>query len=69
MRFFPIYQTSGNSSDYFSKDTGVTDALSAIVSARDLLIPEGTVIYFAVDFDAYKSNFRQNFRRTGVTFT
>lgn len=60
MRFFPIYQTSGDSSDYFSKDTGVTDALSAIISARDLLIPEGTVIYFAVDFDAYDYEVKSN---------
>lgn len=53
MRFFPIYQTSGDSALYFNSNSGKKDALAAIESAEELHIPKGSVIYFAVDFDAY----------------
>lgn len=65
MRFFPIYQTSADSADYFTEAMGTIDAQTAIALAQNLLIPEGTVIYFSVDFDAYdyevKSNILQYF--------
>ncbi len=52
LRFFPIYQTSARSEDYFTPSQGRTDAIMAIQTAYDRNIPEGTIIYFAVDFDA-----------------
>lgn len=66
LRFFPIYQTTGDSSEYFNEQQGITDAMSAILSAEELKIPKGTVIYFAVDFDAYdyevQSNIKEYFK-------
>ncbi|MBR5438388.1 MAG: DUF1906 domain-containing protein, partial [Clostridia bacterium] len=60
MNFFPIYQTSGNSASYFSADKGTQDAGKAIEAAFSLGLPEGTVIYFAVDFDATISQINSN---------
>lgn len=48
---FPIYQDGGWSIDYFTKEQGILDAIQAGLSARNLGIPKGTVIYFAVDVD------------------
>ncbi len=55
LNFFPIYQTSGTSASYFSASRGTEDAGKAIEAAFKLGLPEGTVIYFAVDFDATRS--------------
>lgn len=52
LRFFPIYQTSARQESYFTEAQGVTDANAAIKAASILGVPRGTVIYFAVDFDA-----------------
>ena len=52
MKFFPIYQESATSASYFTLEKGQADALSAVRAARKFKIPEGNVIYFAVDFDA-----------------
>lgn len=52
MQFYPIYQETATSAGYFTSGKGQEDALSAVRAARKYKIPEGNVIYFAVDFDA-----------------
>ena len=52
LRVFPIYQTSASTADYFSSDQGHIDAVAAVRSASDFNFKPGTIIYFAVDFDA-----------------
>lgn len=54
LSIFPIYEDGGYRADYYSRPhQGTTDAVTAIRAARRLGFPEGTIIYFAVDFDAY----------------
>lgn len=52
LSLFPIYQTYGGSASYFGPTQGATDARAAIAAARYHGFPQGTIIYFAVDFDA-----------------
>jgi peptidoglycan hydrolase-like protein with peptidoglycan-binding domain len=52
IRVFPIFQSSGTSSSYFTALQGVKDAITAEAAARYHKVPRNTVIYFAVDFDA-----------------
>ena len=52
LRFFPIYQTSAYYEAYFTKAQGTYDGQAAITAAHALGLPNGTIIYFAVDFDA-----------------
>ncbi len=52
MNFFPIYQTSARKEEYFTPEQGIEDANAAIEAASKLGVPRGTIIYFAVDFDA-----------------
>ena len=52
LKFFPIYQTSGRASTYFTPEQGTADAKAAIAAASALGVPQNTIIYFAVDFDA-----------------
>jgi peptidoglycan hydrolase-like protein with peptidoglycan-binding domain/regulator of RNase E activity RraB len=51
LRIFPIYQDGGASLTYFSNEQGKIDAVKALNAARSLKIPNGTIIYFAVDYD------------------
>ncbi len=60
MNFFPIYQTAGNSYSYFTASQGTEDAGKAMDAAYKLGLPENTVIYFAVDFDATRSQINGN---------
>ncbi len=60
LNFFPIYQTTGNTASYFSAAKGTEDAGKAIEAAFKLGLPEGTVIYFAVDYDATRSQITSN---------
>lgn len=55
MSFFPLYQEYGNAVGYFSYDQGVQAAQAAYAAARNIGVPEDTVIYFSVDFDALDS--------------
>ena len=51
---FPIYQDGGYELEYFKDPSqGSVDAQAAILAAKRIGIPEGTTIYFAVDFDCY----------------
>ncbi|MYQ43032.1 Putative peptidoglycan binding domain-containing protein [Streptomyces sp. LamerLS-316] len=52
LRCYPIYQTWSRSADYFSTPQGTRDAVEAINWARFHGFKAGTVIYFAVDYDA-----------------
>jgi peptidoglycan hydrolase-like protein with peptidoglycan-binding domain len=53
LSIIPIYQTYGGDVDYYTQTQGVEDAKSAEEAARKFGIPEGSTIYFAVDYDAY----------------
>lgn len=51
---FPIYQDGGYYPEYFeSEQQGAVDGYSAIAAAKLFGFPKGTIIYFAIDFDAY----------------
>ncbi|MEV8023059.1 glycoside hydrolase domain-containing protein [Streptomyces sp. NPDC086554] len=52
LRCYPIYQTWSRSADYFSTTQGTRDAFEAIDWARYHGFKAGTMIYFAVDYDA-----------------
>lgn len=52
LNFFPIFQESGTDISYFTEARGKVDADKAVRAARKFRIPEGNVIYFAVDLDA-----------------
>lgn len=54
-QFFPIFQESGADAEYFNAQNGIYDAESATAAAMNYGVPENSVIYFAVDFDAQDS--------------
>lgn len=60
LKLFPIYQTAGNSAGYFTSEKGTLDAREAINSALKYGFPRGTIIYFAVDFDAVNDEVTSN---------
>lgn len=51
-KLFPIFEVGGYKNDYFTESQGISDAKSAMQSARELGFSENTIIYFAVDYDA-----------------
>lgn len=52
LKFFPIYQDGGTKQSDFTAENGQLDGKAAVNAAKALGIPDGTTIYFAVDFDA-----------------
>jgi peptidoglycan hydrolase-like protein with peptidoglycan-binding domain len=60
MRVFPIYQTSGLSADYFTEQQGGRDASLATAAASGYGFERGTIVYFAVDFDALGTDITNN---------
>lgn len=48
---FPIYQTFGDSSSYFSRYQGTSDAIAATDAALGHGFKKNTRIYFAIDYD------------------
>ena len=54
-RLFPIYQTYADSAGYFTRGQGYADGLAAHEAAVGHGLDAGTVIYFAVDYDAVDS--------------
>ena len=60
LRLFPIYQTAGNSAEYFTPSKGTTDGRAGIEAALEYGFPRGTTIYFAVDFDAVDDEVTSN---------
>ncbi|ABP53130.1 glycoside hydrolase domain-containing protein [Salinispora tropica] len=55
LRCFPIYQTWSRDADYFRYSQGCVDASNAIEWARIHGFKPGSIIYFAVDYDALDS--------------
>lgn len=60
LTIFPIYQTYGGESSYFSENQGKLDAEAAVNAAVSYGFTEGTTIYFAVDFDAFDTDVTNN---------
>lgn len=52
LNIIPIYQDNVPTNVYYTYDQGQSDARRAYFAAANLGIPSGSVIYFAVDFDA-----------------
>ncbi|WP_236007077.1 glycoside hydrolase domain-containing protein [Clavibacter zhangzhiyongii] len=52
LKVFPIFQEGGTDTTYFSYDLGVRAAGRAVDAATRLGFLPGTVIYYAIDFDA-----------------
>ncbi|MDF6020566.1 glycoside hydrolase domain-containing protein [Streptomyces sp. JH34] len=59
LRCFPIYQTWSRSADYFTYNQGTNDAFMAIEWAQRHGFKPGTIIYFAVDYDAMDAEVSQ----------
>ncbi|WP_434799226.1 glycoside hydrolase domain-containing protein [Terrisporobacter vanillatitrophus] len=73
MNWFPIFQKSGNYLSYFNSIQGNLDATECLINAREYKIPNGSTIYFAVDFDAMDGDVSTNiipyFRAIHNTFS
>lgn len=54
---FSIYETNPTKASYFSAATGATDAEEAMALAKAVGQPEGSTIYFTVDYDAQSGDF------------
>jgi len=52
LQIFSIYETNPTQPSYFSAAQGESDALDAVTLAKAVDQPEGTAIYFTVDYDA-----------------
>ena len=52
LKFFPIYQDGGTTQSDFTAENGQLDGKAAVNAAKALGLPDDTIIYFAVDFDA-----------------
>jgi LysM repeat protein len=57
LNIISVFETNPTYTGYFSHDQGVTDANTAYQFAQSLNQPEGTAIYFTVDFDAQVKDF------------
>lgn len=53
---FSIYETNPTYAGYFSSATGATDAEEAMALAKSVGQPQGTAIYFTVDYDAQSAD-------------
>ncbi|HDK7169193.1 TPA: DUF1906 domain-containing protein [Clostridium botulinum] len=60
LRLFPIFEVGGYENSYFTSSQGTADAISAMEAAMRLGFGKETIIYFAVDYDAYGSNIPNN---------
>lgn len=49
----PIFQNYNNDASYFTKDVGADHGLQAAIRARQLGFKSDTIIFFAVDYDAF----------------
>lgn len=52
LRWFPIYQEWNNSPDQFSQELGRIQGIRIAARARGLGLPNGTIIFVGVDYDA-----------------
>lgn len=55
LKIYPIYQTNGGEVSYFNANKGSSDAVEGIRAALKFGFKEGTIIYFAVDYDTQDS--------------
>lgn len=60
LRVIPLFEVGGYTLSYFTSFQGSTDGENAIFKAKELGLPENTIIYFAVDFDALDENVTNN---------
>lgn len=60
IRLFPIHQGAANSLSYFTTANAEADAKKAVERAKSFYLQFGTIIYFAVDFDATNSQITNN---------
>lgn len=60
LRIFPIYQTYGGSSKYFTRSQGLEDAQHAHDAAESYGFKRNAIIYFAVDYDATDEDISRN---------
>lgn len=58
IQIFSIYETNPTKASYFSAATGRTDAEEAIAMAKVVGQPEGSSIYFTVDYDAQAADLK-----------
>lgn len=56
LNIIPIYESGANVASYFNRDQGVSDANRAYNLAKQIGQPEGTAIYFTVDYDVPASD-------------
>lgn len=56
LKVFPIFQKYGRENDYFTQNQGETDGKEAMLAAINLGFPSTVTIYFAIDYDIYKSD-------------
>lgn len=57
LHLFSIYEQGGTLASYFKKEQGVQDAYVSYKLAQSYGQPEGTAIYFAVDYDAQPNDY------------
>jgi hypothetical protein len=57
LKLISIYEKGSTKASYFTKEQGVEDANHAYQLAKSLNQPEGTAIYFTVDYDAQTKDF------------
>lgn len=60
LKVFPIFQTYGGSSTYFTRNQGRKDAQEAKNAAQEFGFPPSSTIYFAVDYDALMADISSN---------
>ena len=60
LKIIPIYQVKGDEATCFNANQGTIHARAAYEAAKKIGIPQGSTIYFAVDFDAYGDVIKQN---------
>ncbi len=60
IRLFPIFQKGANALNYFNNLNAVNDAINAVNDANKFYLQFGTIIYFAVDFDATDAQITSN---------
>jgi len=57
LNLISIYEKGSTKASYFTKEQGIEDANHAYQLAKSLNQPEGTAIYFTVDYDAQTKDF------------
>src|SRR5690348_7143862 len=50
LKIFSIFEMSPTHTSYFTKEQGIKDAQDAVAYAKELNQPEGSAIYFTVDY-------------------